>query len=272
MLEGMLLDTPYDLAEMSDLQRPNLLDNADFRSGIINQVNGSSYQGENTGKRTLTIDRWTVSSLKVDVGDDSVVLTNTGPVGSSWTQKLEKPITLGKTYTLFVDVKSMTEGCYAWGYTDKSGSYSSRSLQQGENIFNDITQGWLNVGISVPSGGSITINGLKLEQGNCFSGMPVWNETIELLKCQRYFQTYWRFPLFLENENYLSGFIPLNFSPTMAKAPTLEFKELLGTNAVPVSAKITKTNVYKTNIVNVEFDKAFGYRSGYVSFNAYADE
>ena len=29
MLEGMLLDTPYDLAEMSDLQRPNLLDNAD---------------------------------------------------------------------------------------------------------------------------------------------------------------------------------------------------------------------------------------------------
>lgn len=26
MLEGMLLDTPYDLAGMSDLQRPNLLE------------------------------------------------------------------------------------------------------------------------------------------------------------------------------------------------------------------------------------------------------
>lgn len=227
------------------------------------------------------MDRWsintnTANTLSIEDGYITCTLANNGIL----TQYIDSEISGAITFAIKLkdeDLKVVSVSEYSSENEWENLIYDFGELETGLNVkvVKDVstTNKW-RLRFQNVSGSNKTLNieYIKLEKGPVFTGMPVWNETLELLKCQRYFQTYYRFPLFLDNENYLSGFIPLNFSPTMAKTPTLEFKELLGTNAAPVSAKIIKTTVGKTNIVNVGFDKAFGYKTGYASFNAYADE
>ena len=237
--------------------------------------NRTTYQ--NTNGSIVSVDRWIIEHhTKLTVNDGYVSFEKGAEQGTAMTQNTEISNFVGNTYTLAVKLKDEGLRVAAGTFVTGNEVFKTHDTDDGEDdidiwVSKNATTNKLSVFIMTSNSSPINIEYIKLEKGSVYTGMPVWNETIELLKCQRYFQTYWRFPLFLENENYLSGFIPLNFSPSMVKTPTLEFKELLGTNAVPASAKIIKTAVDKTNIINVEFDKAFGYKTGYVSFNADAE-
>lgn len=191
MLDSKVLNTDYDLAEMIDLCLPNLLDNADFKSGIINQRGESSYTGS-TSKNTYTIDRWSIdtkteNTLTVNDGHVSLTLANNG----LFTQYLDHKLSGPMVYAIKLkddDLKVVTLNEYTSG---ESLIYDFGELETGVNVkvVKDTTNKWrFRIQNTSGSNKTLQIEYIKLEKGSVFTGMPLWNETSELLKCMRYFQ------------------------------------------------------------------------------------
>lgn len=165
----------------------NLLTNADFRSGIINQKQKSSYT---TSGSEYTIDMWeSIVSQKVDVFDGYIKLTNTQQESSYWVQQngIESKCKAGIPLTIYVNVKSITGK--SWVYFHQDDKDKQFNLKEGENVFvympnKDVTQ----IGIGLTQSSSIEIYQMKLEKGYSFTGMPAWDEATELNKCLYYYE------------------------------------------------------------------------------------
>lgn len=172
-----------NLAEDKDLCNPNLLMNADFKSGIINQRGNTTYAGFGL---EYTVDRWRRSAGTLTVGTNSITFANDGSIAIG----LEQIVDIVAPITIYIKA-NVTQG--------QARLSLFGSLEYGDDLLNgsaDITTGdnifHLNTGnvkifqIIARANSSIEIESVKVEQGNYFTGMPTWDETVELLKCQRY--------------------------------------------------------------------------------------
>lgn len=225
------------LAKMSSLQRPNLLINSDFRSGIINQKGKLIYDGIN-GSKKYVIDMWYVlGNSTVTVKSNSVLVKNnqtTSSLSFSQYHNLKKGI-----YTLTVNVLSITGKVTTM--TTASIPNSGMELKKGLNSVEvDLDKyilansfGSQAIYFDIAVGASIEIEYIKLEQGLCFTGMPVWDETLELLKCQRHYIVIKNLKIALRghtNQVFTSTFIlPIR----MKKSPTVTIEDT--TNSYGVS-------------------------------------
>lgn len=150
---------------------PNLLINPDFK---INQKGQESYT---SGGFEYTVDRWRVSSAKVSVSDNGLMIQSTGNSGSWVSQKFEKE--LEGVFTLSVKVSSINGKAYLTNPTNRvtitsAGIYSVTLSNLSEfNMF-------------IEASTSVTIEWAKLEQGSIATPFVAPNYMEELMKC-RYF-------------------------------------------------------------------------------------
>ena len=161
---------------------PNLLDNADFKSGIINQRGNTTYGL--VLNWTGSIDRWIyVSYGPITVGEGYIQV---GPSASNKTtyfkQRLYK--TINEELTCAVQVKSLTGTCKM----NFSKTFVDKEIHEGLNIINiPANQNVDTVQFNLEGANSqIQIEFVKLEKGSVFTGMPQWDFVLEWFKCQRY--------------------------------------------------------------------------------------
>lgn len=170
------------LPNWGSLCNPNLLLNSDFRNGIINQQGKTSYlKGSNDWGKIYSIDMWAIQrgiQLSVNSNIISVECTNSNEPG----YLLQKLDYVGKA-TAAINIKSIT------GSVSLETAYGEyESLKKGLNIITydfgfEQSQGWFSMRIS--EGSTVEIDFMKLEPGEHFTGMPIYNRAIELLKCQK---------------------------------------------------------------------------------------
>lgn len=179
-----------DLLVVEDLSpKENLLINADFKNGIINQRGKPLDEGVAYTGSSYAIDRWRVDKLKVTTYDDYLRIDNEDITSHSLTQPFLKPIK--EKCTWYINIKDMSEDCYAWTYVDDSGKYNNVGyLSKGENVFvyGNKNQPTLDFSISIPPGGFIEIYQMKLEKGTVFTGMPEWDYMNEWNNCRRFYK------------------------------------------------------------------------------------
>ena len=194
MLDSKVLNTDYDLAEMIDLCLPNLLDNADFKSGIINQRGQDSYTGS-ASKNVYTIDRWsintnTANTLSVEEGYISCTLADNGLL----TQYIDSEISGAITCVIKLkdeDLKVVTVSEYSSENEWESLIYDFGELETGLNVkvvkdISTINKWRLRFQNLSGSNKTLNIEYIKLEKGSVFTGMPQWDFALEWFKCQRY--------------------------------------------------------------------------------------
>ena len=174
-----------DLLVEEDLTpRENLLDNADFKSGIINQRGKSSYTTNN--KNIFTIDRWKIYCGTVGVNNGYVKFTNTDSAANRAFDQ-----TIGNqgydTYTLYVNVRAIIGSASVQMMDESSHNILTRALAKGDNVLTAVGNVGLIRFFCTPNS-SIEIYQVKLEKGSVYTGMPSWNEGEELNKCLYYFE------------------------------------------------------------------------------------
>lgn len=170
------------LPNWGSLCNPNLLMNSDYRSGIINQKGQTSYtKGSEDWSKYYTIDMWAIQrGIQLDVNEDniSVKCTNSNEPG----YLLQKLDYVGKA-TAVINIQSII------GSVSLETAYGEYELlKKGLNIITydfgfEQSQGWFSMRIS--EGATVVIDYMKLEKGSYFTGMPMYNRAIELLKCQK---------------------------------------------------------------------------------------
>lgn len=86
-------------------------------------------------------------------------------------------------YTVAVSVDGIV---YTYTFEGFTGTSKTHNFNIGSNTLGVeiITRQF----ILYMNGATFNIDFIKLEKGKQFTGMPVWNEAIELLKCMRYYQ------------------------------------------------------------------------------------
>lgn len=211
-------NTVKSLPEMNDICKPNLLDNADFKSGIINQRGKTTYEA--VSKWTGNIDRWLYFSYgPITVGEGYIQV---GPSASNQTtyfkQRLYKKI--NEELTCAVQVKSLTGTCKM----NFSPTFVDKEIHEGLNIINiPANQNVDTVQFNLEGANSqIQIEFVKLEKGSVFTGMPVWNYEIELLKCMKKFQiqeiaeTIWSDETGQTSTRSINYFVPMDNTPSIS--------------------------------------------------------
>lgn len=176
-----------DLLVVEDLTpQPNLLDNADFKSGIINQIGKMSYTGSGV---IYTVDRWRRSYGTVTVGSNSVTFTNTESMAIGFEQVFDAEITGPITIYVNATVKTGTARLALYSSLEY-GDLEEYKLTTGENIFH-VPSGIVRIlQIKLTQNSSIEIHQVKVEKGSRFTGMPQWIFTEELIKCLRFQKVY----------------------------------------------------------------------------------
>lgn len=205
----------------TDIKQPNdnILDNADFRSGIINQQGFNTYMYSN--KSMLTIDRWITYGPNVNINTNSITMANRTTSPHTVQQHLYTQYKAGDKLTLYVSAFDITGNVYVYltGLDNQK-----KKLVNGDNIFTfTLTSKIDNFFIYLEPNAVASFNCLKLEEGDHFTGMPVWKELEELDKCLRKqfpLGVGWgnQYPARSDNINH-TVFIALPFIPR--KAPAL---------------------------------------------------
>lgn len=244
MLDSKVLNTDYDLAEMSDLQRPNLLDNADFKSGIINQRGQEEYNygvtASATGNRG-TIDRWISNCTKVSVEDGKIHIEYDNSTAYSYLQQKLSYVCNGD-YTLYIKVSNVTDGSMFIAFNGNQSDKLDIS-DDGEYVhtFKDVNNQDLLV-MFVGTGFKGDIEYIKLEKGSVYTGMPVWNETLELLKCLRRFVKISNYRIRQYSTQNTVLIHPLQFPIEMAQNPSITCTASVTTNASNYGALSSNKN------------------------------
>lgn len=162
--------------KIESLQRPNLLINSDFKSGIINQKGLSEY---NPTSKEYTIDMWYTYAGIVSVLDGYIKVTKNRNMSgnATFTQLFSS---LNEKCTIAIKTRAINGIAKI-----HIGSLGTFDLSANKiNIFT--IAGNFNV-IYFELSDYIELEYVKLEKGSNFTGMPVWDETLELLKCQRHY-------------------------------------------------------------------------------------
>lgn len=168
--------------KISTLSRPNMLINGDFK---VNQRLNTTYTG--SGTNIYTVDRWRISLGTVTVNTDgSVTYINNSSSESDFTQVLETPIDVSNGYAVSVKVNDMTGSAKV--KVGVGSEYQEKDLVVGENtLTNTSTEKLQSVSILLSPGSSVTLEWVKLEQGNYATPFIPRQYGEELLMCQRYY-------------------------------------------------------------------------------------
>ena len=174
--------TDAEKENWNNIQKDNILINADFRQNAINQRNSTTYGAVSSW--TYSIDRWMYfGQMSVTKGDDCVTLqANSSNSGSSYFKQFIEN-RLNGTYTLYINVLEVSGNV-------QIPIDGGIALKKGENIitFTTPSSGYSGLQINLTgTSAKLIISHMKLEQGTKFTGMPVWDRTLELSKCFRYF-------------------------------------------------------------------------------------
>ena len=262
-----------NLTEDKDLCNPNLLINADFKSGIINQRGKSSYNTVN--KTTFTIDRWKTYYGTVEVNNDFVKYTNQDSVNNrAFDQYLGNQG--NDTYTLYVNVKAITGSASVQMMDESAQNILTKALTVGDNVLTAIGNVGLIKFFCTP-GSSIEIYQVKLEKGSVYTGMPTWNEVEETNKCIPYFEVrtivgiamsgnFSQFFGTQEAQYYLAtgGFAE------KARVPTVEVKEVDSNSGVASGINVNTVQGVKTNgLFSFALNK--NYTRPYLNFKCFID-
>ena len=211
------------LPELNDITHRNLLYNANFREGFINQKGLTEYNKE----QGICIDGWTSAGCRVvphypdGPSQGYITVYNEDTTSRSFSQNFDKGI--NGICVAYLDVENVPQGAYIWGYINDDYSYTSKAISEGVNILRDIT-GWRCFGISIPPQTSIKINCLKLEYGNEFPGATKWNYEDEWARCREHFKVIETIAIasnVSESQHYnIPAFndIPFNKAPTLVNA------------------------------------------------------
>ena len=232
----------------------NLLDNADYRQGVINQRGETSY----TTLNQYGIDMWLLrsnSTVKLDVQTGSVKISAT----TNMIQFVE--LESGEKYHLsaYFDNQLYELDFIAGSTTATENDYltSYRDTEKQKQV------------IGIREGVEKTIQFIKLEKGSRFTGMPVWNYALEYLKCCRLLYV-WHLPEIpshgYNSINNLSYFTGTAFPVPFASTPTWTVKQLL-MDKVDVSSDLNTINVTPNRCTNISLTGQISTISGTIIFS-----
>lgn len=253
------------------LAQDNLLVNSNWKEGIINQKAQPSYIGGSTKK--LSIDGWfcinNVSQL--DVHEDYINIYNRDPsslsyVGQSNRQKTENYLTVA----VYARTINGTLEARLGYYSNSTFKEKIVTLEEGLNVFttDEITDEFSQLNFVLNPNSNAYLEYAKVEKGKHYTGMQVWNKTIELLNCYiRYISFYGspvkRIGYVGTNGMYITYELPIE----MAENPSVEFPEKVafrihGTNEYKEVAITEATVISKvSNALTVRLKGSFGYSS-----------
>lgn len=261
-------------ANKDDLSpRENLLINADFKRGIINQRGQTSYVA--TNKTTFTIDRWKIYYGTVKVNDGYVKYTNTDSDDNrAFDQYLGNQG--DDTYTLYVNVRGISGSASVQMMDESAQNIITKELTIGDNVLTATG----NVGLIrffCTPGSSIEIYQVKLEKGLTYTGMSPWNKTEEMNKCIACFEVRTIVGIALsgdfsqafgaqEGQYYLAtgGF------SEKVKTPTVEVKEIHSNGGVVSTISVDVVQGIKTNGL-FSFKLNTTYTRPYLNFKCFID-
>lgn len=177
--EGDILfpKTSFDMIEgVPNLSAPNLLINSDFQCGIINQQNQTTTAGAN-GFVRYVCDMWnTNGDIDVTVDDGFLKCVNRD-VNKQWVrQYLMYELKQGKKYTFTINV---------------DGQVKSHVFTAGTPVDNDVMyyqpkdSSPERIGITIAGKATSKVYYAKLEEGEIYTGMPVFDWWHEFNLCER---------------------------------------------------------------------------------------
>lgn len=169
------------LPNWGSLYNPNLLMNSDYRSGIINQK-GITSLDKSDGSTELGIDGWILYGINIAVGSNYVTFANRTNTTHTIQQPLDiKSLKAGDKVTFYASCFNITGNVYIY----MTGlDAQKKKLSNGDNEFTfTLTSALERFYIELAPNAVVSFNCKKLEIGEHFTGMPAWNEVIELLKC-----------------------------------------------------------------------------------------
>ena len=203
------------------LCKPNLLMNSDYRSGIINQK-GITSLDKSDGSTELGIDGWIQYGINCSVATGSITFANRTSVIHTVQQPLDiKDLKAGDKVTFYASCFNITGSVYIY----LTGLDNQRKkLVNGDNEFTfTLTSSLEKLYILLAPNAVVSFNCMKLEPGEHFTGMPVWNEASELYNCLERYQAglYGELDPYFQGENTTKFEIIVKFQRPMKKLPTI---------------------------------------------------
>ena len=247
----------------NNLQRDNLLINADFRYGAINQRGKTSYSNANVS--VYGIDAWKTNGLQVL--SNSVKLTKVARHLLMW-QAFR--LTDADTYTLTYKARASRKlrgetyetGRYHYidtewtinSYTFKKSEIPASAKYNDEYVIAYMGQKWAMVnGVAqeLASTDWVEVEWVKLEEGDKFTGLPKWEYATELKKCQFWYMKYDYIPCFTIN-GYLAP--SLTLPVPMRVVPTVKVESFLNQDTSSNSAVLKNAVVRKNILIHLVTD------------------
>ena len=208
----------------NNLQRDNLLINADFRYGVINQKGENSYTSTNYNKK-CGVCAWVLNGRNATQTVASKYLELKETTEQAWFYQKINYALLNTSYTFAVYVKSISGNAkikienYPNKIAEKTLVKGLNTLTFNSGNFDNFTA-FIELNIA-----TVQIEYIKLEQGAEYSGMPVWDEANELDRCLEVYQVFTKDELrLISYYNAIGGPTPsyaLNFKRLMRKIPTI---------------------------------------------------
>lgn len=242
----------------------NLLDNADYRQGAINQRGETSYT--TSGAKTYTIDGWYIENSGSTLGVGPSFISVVGTFGRRINIVKENEsylaftiqINLEKAQTIVIDTTTLNEGQdYTYQVDD--------NITFGIFFFSGQNYAWTYITCI----NNANIDFMKLERGHKFTGMPVWNYALEYLKCCRLLYV-WYLPEIpshgYNSINNLSYFTGTAFPVPFSSAPTWTVKQLL-MDQVDVSSDLNTINVTPNRCTSISLTGQISTISGTIIFS-----
>ena len=202
--------------------QPNILDNADFKSGIINQRGFEDTTITGWSKKA-TVDRWIFSGSNnaiATINENSMSING----DSSLIQTLSNVLEAGE-YTLAVNITSLSGTLsVSLVYTDdqtEDASITETGLFV--HTFNPTKQVKAFT-FRCNSGNSFTFNQAKIEHGSVYTGMPEYDYLREWNNCRRFYKSIKVVGISINGGTTETQYfnLPHFCDVPMAKRPTLE--------------------------------------------------
>ena len=209
------------LPNWRSLCNPNLLINGDFKSGIINQK-GITSLDKSDGSTELGIDGWIQYGINCSIGTDSVTYANrTTTAHTVQNPIISRRLKSGDKVTVYVSAFNISGNVYVY----LTGlNTQKKKLANGDNVFTfTLTSSLERFYIELASNALVSLNCIKVEEGEYFTGMPTWDNSQELTKCMTYFRIMdLSFTGGLSNGTYMPR-IKFLFENIMHKVPSVNY-------------------------------------------------
>lgn len=241
---GSTVNAPSVAMVQEALVGENMLINSDFRHGAINQKGATSYNTQ----YQYGIDMWyQISTGTLTVNDDSI---STSANLKFWFD--EQPENGDYTVAISVDGTLYTYTFEGFTGTSKTHNFSIGSNTLGVEMLTRQLILYMN-------GATFNIDFVKLEKGKHFTGMPVWNEAVELMKCYQYQYVLggaWNNQFGAKSDNNYVV-ITIQTPVQMKKIPTLKELGTSGTVQFTKLSSVTLQSANLTSISSISLDRSF---------------